>query len=668
MTSAPWYPGSSGEDAPEEILAALRRTDPVGLAQQLGDLAFLLQGLAGDPAELFTTEGRARREFSDLLGAIQASRGALDSLEARAVIALQETTRRERWEQARDDAAHDDAATPSRSRIEKEADGSTVTDISLITRRSPHMAGRTLASARRLVATLPRIMSALAAGQIGGDAAYAVADASAVLEPDLAREVDRVLGERLPELDGAGTRRWRDAVATVAGELDPEGAALRHRRARRDRHVTMTPGQHGMATLTARLSALDAQQIHRRLSREAERRRAAGDRSGHSAVMADALVDAVLRPEEGAPPVTLEVGVIITDRSLFSPDAGDVAHLEGYGAVPAEAVREQLLACTTPPAAGERDPFGPDGEDVRATLRRLYSHPTADELITMDAASRPFPPAMRRFLSRRDTTCRGPFCNAQIRQYDHIVPVSRGGPTSLDNGQGLCAHCNKKEQLAAQVERVENPALPGHRVRWTGHSGAARETGPTPLRGPSGRSGSSGRGGASGREGSSGPDGTSGLEGLSGPDGTSGLEGLSGPDVTSGLEGLSGRAESSDQGAPRYRAAVKRLRGDDEEILSLDELQRRRRQIERLETQLRVGPPPSVVRSADNQGEETIRAADLRRGDCIVDAGPRIVVRAEPGDRPGLDPYVMVTYHDGLEYPYSCEYRFNFGREEDIMG
>ena len=27
MTSAPWFPGSSGEDTPEETLAALRRTD-----------------------------------------------------------------------------------------------------------------------------------------------------------------------------------------------------------------------------------------------------------------------------------------------------------------------------------------------------------------------------------------------------------------------------------------------------------------------------------------------------------------------------------------------------------------------------------------------------------------------------------------------------------------
>ena len=67
-------------------------------------MALMNSSVAGDPAELFATEGRPRREFSDLLGAIQASRGALDSLEARAVVALQETTRRERWEQARDDA------------------------------------------------------------------------------------------------------------------------------------------------------------------------------------------------------------------------------------------------------------------------------------------------------------------------------------------------------------------------------------------------------------------------------------------------------------------------------------------------------------------------------------------------------------------------------------
>jgi hypothetical protein len=475
MTSAPWFPGFSGESTPEEIVAALRATDPVGLAERLGDQAFLLQRLASDPAALFETAGRRREEFSGLLGAVQASRGALDSLEARAVTALQETTRRERWEHARDRAAHEGAATPSQTRVEREADGMTVEDVSLLTRRSPHLAGRTLASARRLVESLPRTMSALASGQIAGDEAYAVADAVAVLEPDLAREVDRVLGEHLPEFDGAGTRRWKDAVATIAGELDPEGGTLRHRRARKDRHVTMTPGQNGMATLTARLEALDAQQIHRLLTREAERRRAAGDRGGHGAAMADALVDALLRPGDGTPPVTLEVGVVITDRALFRPDAGDVAHLEGYGAVPAEAVREQLRAALTPPAPGESDPYGPDGDAVRVMLRRLYTHPTQDELIAMDSTARAFPPEMRRFLSWRDTSCRGPFCNASVRQSDHIVPSSRGGPTSIDNGQGLCAHCNKKERTTASVERVQDPEGSGDRVLRRGARDAPHE-------------------------------------------------------------------------------------------------------------------------------------------------------------------------------------------------
>ena len=70
--------------------------------------------------------------------------------------------------------------------------------------------------------------------------------------------MDRCLEQRLPEFDGAGTRRWQDAVATIAGELDPEGATLRHRTAHKERHITMRPGQNGMATVSARVSAIDA--------------------------------------------------------------------------------------------------------------------------------------------------------------------------------------------------------------------------------------------------------------------------------------------------------------------------------------------------------------------------------------------------------------------------
>ena len=108
----------------------------------------------------------------------------------------------------------------------------------------------------------------------------------------------------------------------------------------------MRPGQHGMATLSARLSAIDAARIRKRFSLEAERRRAAGARDGHGALMADAFADALLGHGDAAGPGILDIGVIITDRALFRPDAGEPAHLEGYGPVPAEAV---------PSAAARRD-------------------------------------------------------------------------------------------------------------------------------------------------------------------------------------------------------------------------------------------------------------------------------------------------------------------------
>ncbi|MDN5899653.1 MAG: HNH endonuclease [Brachybacterium sp.] len=484
MTSSPRVPGPEGEFSPQALLDGLREQGPAALSEALGDLAHLLQEIAGDPGEAFALEGRARREFTTLLGNLQACASAMEALEARSVIALRDITRRDRHASTRDRAAHEAGAEPSRTAVEEVADSATKDDLSLITRRSPHMAGRTLASAQRLVEVLPRMMDALRMGKISSDAAYAVAGAASVLTPDLARDVDRRLDERLPEFDGAGTRRWADAVATIAGELDPEGATLRHRRALRERRVTMRPGQHGMATLSARLSAIDAARIHKRFSLEAERRRAAGAREGHGAVMADALTDTLLGRDENAAPGILDIGLIITDRALFRPDAGDTAHLEGYGPVPAEAVRQQLRAATSEPADPAEDPYGADGPAVRAELRRLYTHPITGELVAMDSTARAFPPAMRRFLTWRDTTCRGPHCNAAIRQSDHIDPVSRGGPTSLDNGQGLCGHCNKKETSAANVERIEDSDGSGHRVEWTGHSGTSRISTPTPLHWP----------------------------------------------------------------------------------------------------------------------------------------------------------------------------------------
>src|SRR5699024_3628163 len=114
------------------------------------------------------------------------------------------------------------------------------------------------------------------------------------------------------------------------------GASRRHQRAARDRHVTVTPVNHGMASLNARLPARDAVLVRKRLSLEAERLRAQGDHRGHHAIMADCLVDTLLGREDAMDPTMLDIGMIITDRALIDPGAGDIAQIEGYGPVPGD--------------------------------------------------------------------------------------------------------------------------------------------------------------------------------------------------------------------------------------------------------------------------------------------------------------------------------------------
>ncbi|ATG51189.1 HNH endonuclease [Brachybacterium vulturis] len=469
---------------PEETLAALHAAGPGALAELLGDVDFLLTAIATAPEEMFEAGERPRDEYNRLLETVHDSRSSLDALEARAVVALAEATRRDQIRAARDDAAHEDEFLPSHDRLNRLADGRTRRDYSLTTRRSPSAAERSLASARRMVRSMPRMLCALGTGKVTAQVAYAAASAMEPLDDLQRRQLDETLHEQMPRLDGAGVQRWRDEVASAIGQLDPQGAAARHHRARRGRHVTFTPGQHGMATVSAQLPALEAKLVHKRLSLEAERLRAEGARQGHGALMADAFVDTLIGRGGGMDPVLLEIGLIMTERSLLSPDHGDVAHIEGYGSVPVGMVREQLRLALAEPDPAEGDRCGPDGPPLRPVMRRLFTHPTSGELVAVESRARAFPPALARFLDWRDLICRAPFCDAAVRQHDHIVPASAGGATSIDNGQGLCAHCNlSKESDTAGVRRL--PEASRHLVEWTGSSGITRVTSPSPL-GPTG--------------------------------------------------------------------------------------------------------------------------------------------------------------------------------------
>ena len=107
----------------------------------------------------------------------------------------------------------------------------------------------------RLLATLPETHTLWESGRIDTAKARAIDDATWMLSPELARAVqDRVL-PRAPEQTLA---QLKAALARAVIVVDPDGAEQRHRQARRDRRVVITPEADGMASLWALLTATQA--------------------------------------------------------------------------------------------------------------------------------------------------------------------------------------------------------------------------------------------------------------------------------------------------------------------------------------------------------------------------------------------------------------------------
>ncbi|GAA1484627.1 HNH endonuclease [Brachybacterium fresconis] len=350
-------------------------------------------------------------------------------------------------------------------------------------RISPASSSFSLASARRLVNQMPDVHAALLSGRMPQRKASTLSRALSAADPDTIARIDELVGANPLALAGAGERKLRSEVQMLIQEFEPGRSRERAERAARSRHVTMTPLADGMAQVSAVLRGIDAAGMMKTLHRRAESLRAAGAKESVPALEADLLVDAALHsgapeadaPEDSAPdgdaregrapyesapkrPRTtpgLDVGIVISDTALLGRgDDTECARLEGYGALPAHIVTDTLRG--TPPGylAGSEEAYPeephPD-EMVSAFYRRLYMRPSTGELVGMESRARAFPAGLARMIRWRDATCRTPWCNATIRQIDHVTPHHRGGPTSFDNGQGLCVRCNLLKELGLWV-------------------------------------------------------------------------------------------------------------------------------------------------------------------------------------------------------------------------
>ncbi|HEX5967753.1 MAG TPA: DUF222 domain-containing protein [Intrasporangium sp.] len=413
--------------------------------------------------------------------------------------------------------------------------------VGLARHESPARGARLARVAVTLVEDLPHTLAALTAGHLSERRAELVATGTSHLSRELRVAVDaEVIGANLPAegdpaatgLAGWGDREVERRVRACADRLDAAAAVERARVAESERRVTIRPIPDTMAIVSAVLPVAQAVAVNAALQQAAATAKAAGDERSRGQVMADTLVERVTG-RASADDVDVEVQVVITDRALFAGD-DPPAHVPGHGPVPAGWVRDLLTRdllrqdqVTPGPApfgrdGSARDVAGADrarragpasnraGPDVagadrarragpasnraerdgpgvaRVWLRRLYTHPGTGTLVAMESTRRLFPAGLRRYLVARDGVCRTPWCDAPVRHADHVRPHALGGPTSADNGQGLCVACNLTKDLPGWASRLVDPGPTAgssnpHTVQLTTPTGHAYVSTAPPL-------------------------------------------------------------------------------------------------------------------------------------------------------------------------------------------
>ncbi|CCK65259.1 Conserved protein of unknown function [Mycobacterium canettii CIPT 140070017] len=334
-------------------------------------------------------------------------------------------------------------------------------EIALARRDSPARGSRHLGFAKALVYEMPHTLAALDCGALSEWRATLIVRESACLDVADRRALDAELCGDPGDLEGMGDARVVAAARAIAYRLDPQAVVDRAANAENDRTVTIRPAPDTMTYLTALLPVAQGVSVYAALTRAADTR---CDGRSRGQVMADTLVERVTG-RDAAVPTPIAVNLVMSDETLLGA-ANTPAQLCGYGPIPAAVARTMVASAVT-------------DHRSRATLRRLYAHPQAGALVSMESRARLFPRGLAAFIELRDQRCRTPYCDAPIRHRDHAQPWADGGPTSAHNGLGTCERCNYAKppaggsaQVSTKITRTQPNSSPRQAV----------DTGPAPRR------------------------------------------------------------------------------------------------------------------------------------------------------------------------------------------
>lgn len=400
-------------------------------------------------------------ERIDVISALESLRAAVAAAQAEVTAAFAASQRAEAKEAEAARLASGGAEKPHRDRVDTVAH-SINAQIGLARRISPHQANKAVHLSTTLVGELPHTLAALRKGQLNEWRAMLIARETAILSPEHRGIVDATLCADPGVIAGWGDRRLVREAAKLGYELDADASVNRRLHAETQRTVTLRPAPDQMTLLSALLPLRDGVAVWKALSTTADSSKAAGDERSRGQIMADTLTSHVLNgslastsghggtsPEGGMagtdqsswwagaprqaprpPKVPVRLNLIMTDQALLTGEG--VAWLEG----------EPIPAIDLDQLAG-----------APVDVRRLFTD-SAGRLVAMESDSRCFPAGLADLIRLRDGSCRTPWCDAPIRQIDHVVPPADGGHTSYGNGQGLCVACNNAKAAGGWVSAL----------------------------------------------------------------------------------------------------------------------------------------------------------------------------------------------------------------------
>jgi hypothetical protein len=371
-----------------------------------------VEGVRAVTASLAGLEGDDDAQRIDLISELESLKGAAAAAQARLGVEFADSQ----------EALHGAGGATARERGRGVA-----AQIALARHESPHRGSRHLGFARAMVHEMPETMAHLTAGRVSEWRATILCRETAALSLEDRRDVDRRLAADLPSMGDAQVQR---AARGLAAQLDPASVARRANKATTERCVSLRPAPDTMTYLSGLLPVAQGVATYAALDRHARELMAAGDGRGRGQIMADTLVERVTG-QATATAVPVEVQLVMPAGTLIG-STDEPAEVVGHGPISAETARALLSASA-------------DSEAL-VWFRRMLTTLDGTRLVGLESRRRQFPEGLRRFLVLRDKTCRTPWCDAPIRQADHVVAAGRDGPTSAENGQGLCAECNQTKE------------------------------------------------------------------------------------------------------------------------------------------------------------------------------------------------------------------------------